>query len=62
MTGEHERYIEAVERLREKHADRFAELSWTDRRRARASQLQSIASKAGADPIARGQYVLKSLS
>ncbi|WP_255167392.1 glycosyltransferase family 2 protein [Natrononativus amylolyticus] len=63
MTGEPERYVRAVARLEEKHADRIATLDRRTRRRIRAYRYSAIADKyARAGSARRFPYVARSLA
>ncbi|NKE36563.1 glycosyltransferase family 2 protein [Natronococcus sp. JC468] len=62
MTGAYERYIEAMDRIRAKHQEKYRRLSWIERRKARASQYQSIGSKAAnCGSVAKYPYIARSL-
>lgn len=63
ISGHHERYVDATNKLREKYATKFNRLSKIDQRKARAYQYHAIASAAAnAQSSAKYPYIVRSLS
>jgi glycosyltransferase involved in cell wall biosynthesis len=62
MSSQVQRYGHAMERLRAKHADRFAELNHIDRRKAMAYQYKSLGMKYhNAQSVRKYPYLIRSL-